>query len=437
MEDLEQVETTLIEQHYGLLWSIFDMIDDMVFIVRADERGFHYVWANQKACRTVGTNHLAGKRFEDVLPPTQAVKLEAHYKQAAQMKTTFVYEDEIDTPFGRKSYETVLTPFVLPNDAHLWFVAVVRDITERKVREWELQKLKERLEASEERYRTFLEHLPGAVLVFDQDGIIIYANTGAVQLFGAKQKSEIVGVPIRNICCGVDDTVWETCWKDELSFIEKVHTLDDRTIYARMAFSPIEYGDKTAVQVVMLDVTERVHYEEQLKYLAFHDALTGFPNRRLFLDVVRESIEEAKQTNDQLAIVYIDMDHFKEVNDTFGHDMGDQLLKRFAQRVKENIEPNAIPCRMGGDEFLLLLRGVMNDLDIEKKVYKLHQSMQKPFFINGHKIVVTTSIGIAIYPWHGSTAKELILHADQALYRAKAKRNHYQFYSQEAKQAAK
>ncbi|AGT31792.1 hypothetical protein M493_07535 [Geobacillus genomosp. 3] len=224
---------------------------------------------------------------------------------------------------------------------------------------------------------------------------------------------------------------------EQLSFIEKVDTFDGRTIYVRLSLSYIEYDGNPAIQGIMLDVTERIHYENRLKYLAFHDSLTGFPNRRLFLDLVRQSIEEAKRENRRLAVMYIDMDRFKEVNDTFGHDVGDQLLKLFAQRVKDNIGANAIPCRIGGDEFLVLVKDVANDAQIEKTAHKLQQSMQPPFLVNGHKIVATISIGIAVYPSDGNSSKELIRHADYALYRAKSVRNSYQFYSQNVRKAAK
>jgi diguanylate cyclase (GGDEF)-like protein len=105
--------------------------------------------------------------------------------------------------------------------------------------------------------------------------------------------------------------------------------------------------------------------------------LTGLPNRRLFLDIVSQSIEEAKQTKKGLAVMYLDMDHFKDVNDTLGHDIGDQLLKHFAKRLKENIGTNAVPCRIGGDEFLVLFKDIKKRADIEKLVRRLYKNIQE------------------------------------------------------------
>ncbi|AGT31791.1 hypothetical protein M493_07530 [Geobacillus genomosp. 3] len=197
---MEQDERSLIEHHFSMLREIFDAIDDMIFVAKSDGCSFRYIWANKAACRTIGMDNVTGKRFEDVLSPERAAKIKENYKQAAQMKTTITYEDEMETSNGWKHYETVLTPLDGEGDWHRWFVAVVRDVTERKMKERELQKMKEQLEASRKRYKTFLEHLPGGVLVFNQEGMVIYANISAVQLLGAKQKSDIVGIPMRKIC---------------------------------------------------------------------------------------------------------------------------------------------------------------------------------------------------------------------------------------------
>jgi len=223
---------------------------------------------------------------------------------------------------------------------------------------------------------------------------------------------------------------WQKALGVQSSFIEELLRLDGKMIYSEVLLSSIEYGGEPAIQGIFRDVTERINYERQLEFLAFHDPLTGLPNRRLFLDIVSQSIEEAKQTKKGLAVMYLDMDHFKDVNDTLGHDIGDQLLKRFAKRLKENIGANAVPCRIGGDEFLVLFKDIKKRADIEKLVRRLYKNIQEPYKIKEHEIKVTISIGIAVYPADGTTPKELIRRADQALYEAKIERNSYRFYIQ-------
>jgi diguanylate cyclase (GGDEF)-like protein len=128
--------------------------------------------------------------------------------------------------------------------------------------------------------------------------------------------------------------------------------------------------------------------------------------------------------------MYLDMDHFKDVNDTLGHDIGDQLLKRFAKRLKENIGANAVPCRIGGDEFLVLFKDIKKREDIEKLVRRLCKNIQQPYKIKEHEIKVPISIGIAVYPADGTTPNELIRRAGQSLYETKIERNSYRFYMQ-------
>jgi diguanylate cyclase (GGDEF)-like protein/PAS domain S-box-containing protein len=420
-----------------ILSNVFNAISDMIFVMEADGDSFRYVLANEAACQAAGGGEtIYGKRLEDVLSPEQVSSIKPKYQQAAETKSVVVYEDMIATPDGTIVCETILTPVCAENEPCRIIVAVVRDITERKKREQELQKMKQRLKASQERYRKLVEFLPEAIIVFNGEGKIIYVNIAAVKLLGAKQKKDIVGNWIWKFLYNQAQAPkkirqhWQKALGVQAPFIEELLRLDGKIIYSEVLLSSIEYGGEPAIQGIFRDVTERINYERQLEFLAFHDPLTGLPNRRLFLDIVSQSIEEAKQTKKGLAVMYLDMDHFKDVNDTLGHDIGDQLLKRFAKRLKENIGANAVPCRIGGDEFLVLFKDIKKRADIEKLVRRLYKNIQEPYKIKEHEIKVTISIGIAVYPADGTTPKELLRRADQALYEAKIERNSYRFYIQ-------
>ena len=168
-----------------------------------------------------------------------------------------------------------------------------------------------------------------------------------------------------------------------------------------------------------------------MEFLAFHDPLTGLTNRRHFIEVMGRKIEEAKSEEKRLAVMYIDIDKFKGINDSLGHDTGDELLKQFANRMKENVRKNDVLCRIGGDEFLVLLSDIKEEKCIGEIVERLYVAFQIPYKIKDQEFVVTSSIGISIFPESATDSRSLILHADQALYKAKEKRNRIVFHHRE------
>ncbi|MGB6406680.1 MAG: DUF4084 domain-containing protein [Planococcus donghaensis] len=172
---------------------------------------------------------------------------------------------------------------------------------------------------------------------------------------------------------------------------------------------------------------ETVH---QMKHMAYHDVLSGLPNRRLFLEKLEASIVEAKHKSHKLAVVFIDLDRFKNINDTFGHEFGDLLLQAFSQRILDNLRSIDTLSRQGGDEFTLLLNAIKEEKDIAPIIHKLQKALEKPLIIKNQELYISMSIGISVYPKDGDTTDELLKNADNAMYSAKEKgRNNYQFFS--------
>jgi len=168
----------------------------------------------------------------------------------------------------------------------------------------------------------------------------------------------------------------------------------------------------------------------KMRHIAYHDALTKLPNRRLFLKNLRDSISIAKQKSQKLAVVFIDLDRFKNVNDTFGHEFGDLLLQKFTQKISSNVDSNDAISRQGGDEFTLILNSIDDVSDITQKIHRLQSAFEKPLIINEHELYISMSIGIAVFPENGKTSNDLLKHADNAMYTAKAKgKNNFQFFS--------
>lgn len=171
-------------------------------------------------------------------------------------------------------------------------------------------------------------------------------------------------------------------------------------------------------------------YEEKLTHMAYHDTLTGLPNRRLFTDRLKQAIKEAERHKRKIAVMFMDMDKFKQVNDTLGHDVGDSLLKQFAERVKGCIREGDTLARQGGDEFTILLPEIQEEQDAVQIANRILSSFQEPWHIGEHIIHTTSSVGIAFYPKDDTTGHELMKYADNALYEAKESgRNNYKTYS--------
>jgi len=180
------------------------------------------------------------------------------------------------------------------------------------------------------------------------------------------------------------------------------------------------FGGRPAVLVAVVDVTERKQAEARVAYLAQHDALTGLPNRVLFHERLKESLDTLRRTGRPLAVHCIDLDHFKSVNDTLGHPVGDELLRMVADRLKQNLNETSLVARLGGDEFAVIQTEVAHPDEASGLAGKLISALSAHYNIRGHEVVIGASIGIALAPGDGNDCDALLRNADMALYRAKA-----------------
>ncbi len=190
-----------------------------------------------------------------------------------------------------------------------------------------------------------------------------------------------------------------------------------------------EKGDPDYYYSFVTDITVRKRMEEELRHLAHHDSLTNLPNRRLFLDLFQVEAAQARRIQRKLAVLFLDLDRFKEINDTLGHELGDQLLRQVSVRLKGAVRESDIVSRIGGDEFNLLLSDIVHSEDAADAAGKIVESFRKPFLIAGHELTVTCSVGISIYPDDSAETETLFRYADIAMYYAKEHgRNMYRFY---------
>ena len=301
------------------------------------------------------------------------------------------------------------------------------EISERRQTEEELQGLSRAVEQS-----------PATVVITDSEGTIEYVNPKFVQLTGYTVK-DAIGQNPRILKSGKQppefyQELWETIthgkeWRGE--FYNKKKNGDFYWEFASISPIKNEEGVITHFVGVKEDITERKRAEATIRELAYHDSLTGLPNRMLFNDRLTLELAHAHRNRQKFAVMMIDLDYFKDINDTLGHSVGDELLQAVGHRLTGLLRKNDTVARMGGDEFLLLLPEVARVEAAAKIAQKILKAVREPFVVDGNKLQITTSIGIATYPKDGKDGDSLMTHADNAMYRAKKEgRDTYHRYSE-------
>lgn len=293
-----------------------------------------------------------------------------------------------------------------------------------------------------------MEVMPEAVIVSDSSGKIVTVNAQAAKLFGYA-RSEIIGLTIealvperfraahiahRNAYMAMAAPTLRIMAEGRELFARRK---DGSEFATEISLGPLKTEEGNFVISAVRDVSERKQFENRILHQATHDPLTGLPNRILFHDILDHAMARALRTEKLLAVLFLDLDEFKNINDTLGHEYGDILLKETAQRLtailrKDDLvaRDDALVARQGGDEFTILLQGISVVDNIIQVAEKILAAISRPFIVDNHEMHMTASIGITIFPFDDTDIQSLLRNADTAMYRAKENgKNNFQFYT--------
>jgi diguanylate cyclase (GGDEF)-like protein/PAS domain S-box-containing protein len=301
-------------------------------------------------------------------------------------------------------------------------LAIIRDVTERK----EVEKV---IKESEERFRSLVQNTSDIITILDADGTVVYIRSPAVERVTGYKPEEQIGTDAFRPVHPDDREQALSIFAEVLKSPGLHPPLEFRMPHKDGSWRYLEHVvnnllEDPAVRGVVVtswDVTERKALEEQLRHQAFHDPLSGLPNRALFMDRLEHAFVRANRRGDKIAVLFTDLDNFKVINDSLGHEVGDQLLVAVAERIKHCLRPEDTAARLGGDEFTILIEAVDSMTDAVRVAERIAEILQPPFALDQHEVFSTTSIGIALSSPLQKQPADLLRHADLAMYRAKHK----------------
>ncbi|WP_207634795.1 sensor domain-containing protein [Cytobacillus praedii] len=412
---------------------ILNHIKDLIFIMKVDKGpSFRYLFVNEPGIRHADlSGGFIGKRLNEVLSEEVASSLQLEYEKILDRKETMIFSDEVKLPDGSTMIgESFLTPILDENDEVLYVVSVTRDITTALLE-------KKRLIKSEQKYRSIVDHNLDGIISVDLKGAILEVNPAGNQLTGYTAK-QLTKRSIFNLIRDQDipdfRNLFDITKNGYPSESLDIHFVHRKGHYLSIHLKTVPIVINTEIEgiyVIIKDISEQAENAETIRYMAFHDQLTGLLNRRALLGDLDKFISDAKKSGKEFALLSIDLDRFKYLNDSLGHLVGDEILKKVAERLCEFRHKNYSVYRQGGDEFIILL-----PLADRGKARRFAQNIlarfASSFYLHSKEYYITPSIGVSMYPNDGKNAEALIKNADEALFRVKEKgKAHFQFYRSE------
>lgn len=426
-----KLRSEALQKSEDKLQTLISCLDDAVFVVGMDGIFNRYYRHPARETLFLPTKDLLGKHISDVLPADTADLFQRALNAVEAYGKSQQFDFSISTPAGEGWYNARLSPYRSKDAEYFGYVCVVRDVTARK-------RLETSLRESEVRYRSVMEKSPECILLADIDTRVILEANAAMQRLLGYTPSELPGMSLYDLMAKADEDIYGEILKiiEERSYFKgerRYRRKDGSVVDVELSVNTIQFSDKTVLCVISRDVTPRKLAESQLTYTATHDPLTGLVNRLLLYDRLAQQLASARRREALFALINIDLDQFKAINDTQGHGVGDQLLKAVGIRLKTILRRGTDTlARMGGDEYMIILAEILHAEEGETIAGNVLDVLRRPYELEGLSHHITPSIGIAIYPLDGRTSEELIKAADMAMYAAKsAGRNRFRRFSPE------
>jgi diguanylate cyclase (GGDEF)-like protein/PAS domain S-box-containing protein len=422
MNDMQQPAPMPVDSPDAMLRVIADSVPALIAYYEAGTQCCRF--SNSRYARYNGwtPETILGKTVREVVGDAAWLAIAPFIEQATAGQAT-TYTREQTLPDGQKRMISVnLRPHIDAAGAVLGSFVLINDVTE----DWRAEQA---TRDSEERMRKFVAATTEGI-AFHKDTLITDVNDALIRI-GGYSREEMIGhvtlefvpperrqVVVDYISAGREDPY-------ESALIHK----NGHEIPVEMVAKTISFGGETCRLVVVRDISVRKEAQARIEFMALHDPLTQLPNRAYLTERLNSILAMSRRRAGATAILFIDLDNFKTVNDSLGHPVGDALLVEVARRVSATVRDADVVSRLGGDEFLVVLSEITCPEDAARVAAKLIQAVSAVATIDGHKLVVSPSVGISVFPADGDTAEDLIRHADAAMYHAKESgRSNYQFF---------
>jgi diguanylate cyclase (GGDEF)-like protein/PAS domain S-box-containing protein len=431
--------------HYSILASVAEGTDSAVFVLDFER---HILWRNHAAADLLHPLPalLPGERLDSILTEAGAAALFREEAAIREGRSPVSFEIGEERLFGRaltpgapRVFLGIQYPFRdfadgFPGGVQ-GMVCILRDVTANRRQIAETDRLRDELESFDRRFSTIVEDLNEGILLTDLDDRILFANSRMTTMTGYTPE-EMVGQFAYKLLLPPEE--WpdmhtrnrRRARNESESYEVVLLRRDGGTFWAQINAAPYRDRDGSVIGTVgaITDISERKQAEARVQWQAFHDPLTGLPNRILFLERLEPALKRARHGNYLAAVLFLDLDRFKNVNDTLGHDIGDELLRGVAARLVSALPDDVTIARLGGDEFTLLVPEAQTPQDAAAIASRSLFALQAPFTVRGQEFYLSASIGLSLFPYDGTDAMTLLKRADSAMYQAKAEGTGYQRY---------
>lgn len=386
--------------------------------------------AYQKLCGR-SSEELMGSHWSAVVHPQDRARAIQHWSEAVKEQKPFLFETRVTDLNGEIIWTRHNAALLTDNKREHGYVHTVEDISIYKAQERARKLAEELLFEEKERAQVTLDSIGDAVLSTDMNGRVSYMNVVAENLTGYSRE-EAIGNPLSDIFQVMDATTHKptddparrAIQSDSIVELEANALLvakDGTEVAIEDSAAPIHnrHGVVVGAVIVFHDARFSRATTARMEHLAQHDVLTDLHNRNAFYERFEQSLAVARRHDNQMGLLFIDLDGFKAINDLLGHEAGDRILATLADKLKASVREEDTVCRYGGDEFLVLLAEIAQPDHAYAVADKIREAAAVPMVIDGHQVELQLSIGVSVYPDHGETADELVKEADRAMYRVK------------------